>query len=840
MRRFDIPFIVQTAVVSSVLFLLLRFFPMDLSILIVVGSIVLSIFSRAATIAVVQILSIFPLLYAFGIFGIFPFILLGLTWKRDSGMAYAFPFLYATFLWPAAFSPGLSTFSKMKSYVPMFFFSYLFLIMGMAATRGTLIPFFSPFSYTLSSLSSVTPSAIDGALKASITASEKNYGVLASYFTGSLIYALGIIMAIASLISWGLFRYIINLEARRKEKASTYIGNALASVSASSLSVASFFLMGVLLFPSFGLKFSAGIFDLIYAVPLALGLSMLYPYSVSTPAVVTTGYSVAKEEESPAVEAIKSAPIPSGVLWNKIYDMTETKESLLSISNDMAEEAKCYGVILFGPPGTGKTTISRAIAGKLGWRFYEAKFSDYMSYLYGEAEKNLEKLFETLFETTPCVCFFDEIEGIMGLREKPETHESTHRLLNIFLTRLQEAHDKNLQILFIGATNLPADIDESFLRPGRFDEVIYVPLPDLEGRKEIWQGILGPGFNYDELARKSERYSPADIKALCDQVFRRARKDNAEVDDKYILSFLSTYKPSVRPSTITKFDDISRKYSTTRLNTVVSGVEDIKWSDIGGLESVKEELKSSIEIPLKHRDMAESLKIKPAKGILLYGPPGTGKTMIAKAVANELSLRFFQTSGDELSRAGPYGAADLIRDKFNTARDNSPAVMFIDEVDSLARTRISNEWRGALTQLLTEMDGLTSFGEVIVLGATNTPWDLDPAILRSGRFEKCLYVSPPDFDGRKDVLKKLMDGLTYDESLISAVAEQTEYATPADLKLLIDNVRRQLLQESLNTGTIRNQVTMDDIGPFLKGMKISVNQDMLALYKRFSEEHPQG
>ena len=838
MRKFDVPFIVQTAIVSSILFLLLKFFPLDISLLIVVGSILVSLVSRAGTVAIVQVLSIFPLLYSFGIFGIFPFILLGLTWKRDSGIAFAFPFLYSTFLWPAAFSPGLSTFSKMKNFVPMFFFSSIFMFMGFAATRGSLPGIFSPFSSSLSGISSVTPSSISSALSASIKASESNYSILSSYFTGSLIYALGILMAIASAISWVLFRYIMGSESKRKN-SSNYIGNAIASVSASSLAVVSFFLMGVLLFPSFGLKFTMGISDLVYAVPVALGLSLLYPYEMKSKDIVTTGYNMVKEE-NPTVTAIKSAPIPSDVLWDKIYDMKDTKETLLSIASDISDGDRCYGIILFGPPGTGKTSISKALAGKLGWRFYETKFSDYMSFLYGEAERNLEKMFMTLFESTPCVCFFDEIEGIMGLRDRPDVHESTHRLVNIFLTRLQEAHDRNLQILFIGATNLPNDIDESFLRPGRFDEVIYVPLPDLEGRKEIWQGILGPGFNYEEIAKRSERYSPADIKAVYDQVVRRARKDNTEISDRTLLAFLNTFKPSVRPSTLTKFDDLSRKYSSKRLDTVVSGVEDVKWEDIGGLESVKEELKSSIEIPLKHKDVAETLKIRPARGILLYGPPGTGKTMIAKAVANELSLRFFQTSGDELSRAGPYGAADLIRDKFNTARDNSPAVMFIDEVDSLARSRISNEWRSALTQLLTEMDGLTSFGEVIVLGATNTPWDLDPAILRSGRFEKCLYVFPPDLEGRKDVLKKLLEGLTYDESLISKIAEETDLTTPSDLKLLVDNVRRQLLSESLSSGNVRSNISMEDISPFLKNMKRSVNPEMLELYKRFADEHPQG
>ncbi|MCY0859987.1 MAG: ATP-binding protein [Sulfolobaceae archaeon] len=529
---------------------------------------------------------------------------------------------------------------------------------------------------------------------------------------------------------------------------------------------------------------------------------------------------------------VKNRSFVPNVKWEEIYDQEKVKTRLEEIAENV-KSGKAYGVILFGPPGTGKTTMAKGLANKLKWNYFELKPSSILSKWYGESEFLLDQFFNQVEESAPAIVFIDELDSL-ALSRQSDIHEVTHRLVNIMLMRLQDLHDKGLPVLIIGATNVPQEIDEAFLRPGRFDEVIYVPLPDESGREKIWKGLLKiDGINYELLAKKSERFSPADIKNVVDEVNRRFK--NPTTQD--ILSLIESYKPSIPISTIIRFETIARKYSRTKINLKLYGIPEITWNDIGDMEDIKEEIRKSIELPIIKRDIAEKLNVKPIKGLLLYGPPGTGKTTVAKALANELKANFIELSGEEVASAGPFNAPQIIAEKFYVAIDNAPAVIFIDEIDMIAKNRLGNEWRDALTELLRQMDGLRENSNVIVIGATNRPWDLDPAILRPGRFDKIIYVPPPNREAREKILRVLTRGLKVDDETIKKVSEMTENFTPADLKLVIEEIKRKLLVEaSNNNNNVRIEITLEDFLEVLRRIKPSVTQEELKLYENYRLE----
>ncbi|AOL16714.1 AAA family ATPase [Sulfolobus sp. A20] len=519
------------------------------------------------------------------------------------------------------------------------------------------------------------------------------------------------------------------------------------------------------------------------------------------------------------------------VRWDEVYDLRNVKMRLEEIVK-IVQEGRTYGVILFGPPGTGKTTMAKALANKLGWAYFELRPSKIMSKWYGESEFLLDSFFDQVEVSTPAVVFIDELDSLAMSRQN-DLHEVTHRLVNILLMRLQDLHDKGLRVLIIGATNVPQEIDEAFLRPGRFDEIIYVSLPDENGRKEIFKGyIRREGIDYDLLAKKSERFSPADIKNVVDKVM--SKKIDPTTED--FIKEIESYKPSVQLSTIIKFENIARKYERSKLIIKSYGIPEITWNDLGDLEEVKRIIKESIELPLINKEFAEKLGISPVKGILLYGPPGTGKTSIAKAIANDLKFTFIEISGEEISSIGPLEAPKVIAEKFYTALDNTPAIIFIDEIDMIARNRMTNEWRNALTELLRQMDGLREIHNVIVIGATNRPWDLDPAILRPGRFDKVIYVPPPSKEGREKIIEVLSRGLQISKDVIVKIAEITENYTPADIKLVIEEIKRNLLKEASISGKLRIEVTLQDFLEVLNKVKPSVDKQTLSLYERFAFE----
>jgi len=578
------------------------------------------------------------------------------------------------------------------------------------------------------------------------------------------------------------------------------------------------------------------------AAPEATALSVmltLLPYLLWIAAFLFMVYMVTRMQVGLGINRKQDRKVylPPSVSWDSVVDMNEVKSRLLEIAEWVKARKKPYGVILFGPPGTGKTLVAKALANKLGWKFMELRARDVMSKWYGESEFLLESFFDQIPLVAPVVVLIDEIDGFAMSREEG-VHEVTHRLINIMLSRLQELHDSNVLAIIIATTNLPQEIDEALLRPGRFDEVIYVGLPSEDARKELWKALAGPEVDYEALAKASNRLTPADIKAVVEAVKNKVELgERRKPTTEDYMRELESYKPSLSLQTLLKFEDIAKKYSRHKVSEKPYLVKDVKWDDLGDLEEVKREIREAIEMPIKHREIARTLGVKPAKGVLLYGPPGTGKTSLAKALASELNASFIILSHEELSRVGPFEAPKVISEKFALAREYAPSIVFIDEIDSWTRVREANEWRSALTELLVQMDGIRELEDVVVVATTNRPWDLDPALLRPGRFDRLIYVPPPDENGRKAVLKVLMRGLEYDEELIAEVVRKTTNFTPADLKAVVDEVRRSMMKEALEKGQIRIRVTIEDFEKVLQKFKPSVDPSTLAMYEAWRRNH---
>ncbi|TRM79908.1 AAA family ATPase, partial [Sulfolobus sp. D5] len=382
------------------------------------------------------------------------------------------------------------------------------------------------------------------------------------------------------------------------------------------------------------------------------------------------------------------------------------------------------GILLFGPPGCGKTLMMKALANETKLNFIYVNISDIMSKWYGESEARLRELFNNARKNSPCILFFDEIDTI-GVKRESHTGDSvTPRLLSLMLSEIDGLHSDD-GVIIVGSTNVPQMLDKALLRAGRFDKLIYVGAPDKQARKQILQihckgKPLADDVDFDRLADITERYSGADLANLCQEA---ARKVAAEVLEKGadrkitmddFIELIKKYKPSITLQMIEDYE----KFRLDFERRVRKGEEEneyfeekISLDDIGGYEQIKTELKELLELQLFHYKLLEKLKIPPIRGILLYGPPGVGKTMMAKALAKTLKVKLISLSGAEIMYKGYEGAIAAIKEVFNRARENKPSIILLDELDAIASKRnykSSSEASKIVNQLLTEMDGIRS------------------------------------------------------------------------------------------------------------------------------------
>jgi len=494
------------------------------------------------------------------------------------------------------------------------------------------------------------------------------------------------------------------------------------------------------------------------------------------------------------------------------------------------------GVLLYGPPGTGKTRLARAVANESDANFFHIAGPEIMGSAYGESERRLREVFEEAGKAAPSIIFIDEIDSIAPKRGQVQG-ETEKRLVAQLLTLLDGLEPRQNTVV-IAATNRPEAIDEALRRPGRFDREIVIGVPDEGGRREILgihtRGMpLDGGVNLPELARRTYGFVGADLAALV--------REAAIEAVRRIMPRINLEEGTIPPEVLdtlavtgADFEEAIKRVQPSAMREVMVQAPTIGWDDIGGVDEARERLREGVELPLKHPDAFKRMGIRPAKGFLLYGPPGTGKTLLAKATAREAEANFIATkSSDLLSKW--YGESEQqIARLFARARQVAPTVIFIDELDSLVPARGGGLGEPQVTErvvntILAEMDGLEELGSVVVIGATNRPNLVDPALLRPGRFDELIYVSVPDEEGRRHILgihtaKMPLAG----DVDIDGLARRTERFTGADLEDLVRRAGLFALRGAMDA----KEVNMADFEHALEETRASVTEEVERDYEQ--------
>ncbi|XP_022658156.1 transitional endoplasmic reticulum ATPase-like isoform X1 [Varroa destructor] len=419
------------------------------------------------------------------------------------------------------------------------------------------------------------------------------------------------------------------------------------------------------------------------------------------------------------------------------------------------------GILLYGPPGTGKTLIARAVANETGAFFFLINGPEIMSKLAGESESNLRKAFEEAEKNAPAIIFIDEIDAIAPKREK--THGEVERRIVSQLLTLMDGLKQRAHVIVMAATNRPNSIDPALRRFGRFDREVDIGIPDATGRLEVLRihtknMRLADDVDLEKIAAETHGFVGADLAALCSEAALQQIREKMDLidleDDQIDAEVLNSLAVSMD-----NFRWAMGKSSPSALRETVVEVPNVTWADIGGLEGVKQELQEMIQYPVEHPDKFLKFGMSPSKGVLFYGPPGCGKTLLAKAIANECQANFISIKGPELLSMWFGESESNVRDIFDKARAAAPCVLFFDELDSIAKSRGASvgDAGGAadrvINQILTEMDGMGTKKNVFIIGATNRPDIIDPAILRPGRLDQLIYIPLPDEKSRMQVFK---------------------------------------------------------------------------------------
>lgn len=489
----------------------------------------------------------------------------------------------------------------------------------------------------------------------------------------------------------------------------------------------------------------------------------------------------------------------------KVREMIELPMRHPEIFDRVGIEAP-RGVLLYGPPGTGKTLLAKAVANETNANFYSIGGPEIMSKFYGESEERLRETFRQAQENAPSIIFIDEIDSIAPKREEV-SGDVEKRVVSQLLTMMDGLESRG-KVVVIGATNRPDALDPALRRPGRFDREIEIGIPDQNGRSEILEihtrGMpLTKDVNLESIAKITHGFVGADLEAVCrEAAMRSLRRVLPEInleESKIPIETLNKIK-----ITWQDFESALKDVQPSALREVYVQRPNVEWTDVGGLEEVKEELKEAIEWPLKHADLFAQADIIPPKGLLLYGPPGTGKTMIAKAVATTSEANFISIKGPELLSKWVGESEKGVREVFRKARQAAPCVVFFDELDSVAPRRAGGEGVGGdshvaeriVSQLLTEMDGLEDLKGVVVIGATNRPDIVDEALLRPGRFDRLLEIPLPDNNARKEILKIHTAKKPLDSTVnLDRLVELTKGYSGADIAALVNAAAMSAIKE---------------------------------------------
>jgi len=493
------------------------------------------------------------------------------------------------------------------------------------------------------------------------------------------------------------------------------------------------------------------------------------------------------------------------------------------------------GVLLYGPPGTGKTLIAKAVANESGANFISIAGPEIMSKYYGESEQRLREIFEEAQKAAPSIIFIDEIDSIAPKRGDV-TGEVERRVVAQLLAMMDGLKERG-QVIVIGATNREDAIDPALRRPGRFDREIEIGVPDRSGRVEILQIHMrnmpvAKDVDLEGLADRMHGFVGADISSLCKEAAMKALRrylPDLTTEDEIPQEIVDKMQV-----TGADFEDSLKEIEPSAMREVLIELPRVTWKDLGGLGALKQELIEAVEWPIKRPEKFRQMGIRPPKGILLYGPPGTGKTMIAQAIANETNANFISVRGPQMLSKWVGESEKAIREIFRKARQVSPAIIFFDELDSIAPMRGMDDgsrvMERVVNQLLAELDGLEELKDVVVIAATNRPDILDPALLRSGRFDRMLMVGAPDKSGRYEILKIHTALMPNSEDVnLDELAELTEGYVGSDLDSLCREAAMLALREDLE------KVDMNHYLEALKKVRPSIEESMTSYYERISE-----
>lgn len=527
------------------------------------------------------------------------------------------------------------------------------------------------------------------------------------------------------------------------------------------------------------------------------------------------------------------------------------------------------GVILYGPPGTGKTLIAKAVANESGASFHYIAGPEIVGKFYGESEERLRKIFEEATQDAPSVIFIDEIDSIAPKRENV-TGEVERRVVAQLLTLLDGMEERG-QVVVIGATNRVDAIDPALRRPGRFDREIHIGVPDTKDRYEILQiHTRGMPIERDEeteaeievetdeaalererkektnrylmyLAERTQGFVGADLLALVQEAAMRCLRE--------ILPDLDLEKEPVPPEKLEKivvtkknFEDALMEAEPSALREIFVEMPTVTWDDVGGLDEARQSIIEAVEWPIKSPQKFIQMGIKAPRGILLYGPPGTGKTLIAQAVAKESNANFISVKGPEIFSKWLGESEKAIRETFKKARQVAPCVIFFDEIDSVAgmqgmESTDSHTSERVLNQLLTEMDGLETLKDVVVIAATNRPNLLDPAIMRPGRFDRLVYLGAPDRRGRLKIFKIHTNDTPLAEDVdLENLADITEGYVGAD----IESVSREAVMIALRENFDIEKIEMRHFKEALKKVKPTITENIAQFYEKIEAQFKGG
>lgn len=557
--------------------------------------------------------------------------------------------------------------------------------------------------------------------------------------------------------------------------------------------------------------------DALDSVPVTKGDNVVVPYFGGRLTFQVTGVSPASEaalitQRTVFVISAKGAAqrgVPQvtyediGGIKDEIQKVREMIELPLrhpEIFEKLGVEAP-KGVLLYGAPGTGKTLLAKAVATESSAHFIPISGPEIMSKFYGESEARLREIFKEAKDKAPTIIFMDEIDSIAPKREEV-TGEVERRVVSQLLS-LMDGLEARGKVIVIAATNRPNAIDPALRRPGRFDREIEIKVPNKRGRYEILQihtrhMPLQQDVDIEKLASVSHGFVGADLEYLC--------KEAAMKTLRRVLPELKLEEERLSPELLDKlivtgddFENSLKDITPSAMREVYLETPDVMWSEIGGLDGVKKELREAVEWPLKYPDLYKAIGYSMPKGILLYGPSGTGKTLLAKAVATESEANFISVRGPELLSKWVGESERGVREVFRRARQSAPCIIFFDEIDSIAPTRGmgggSMVTERVVSQLLTELDGIQALQGVVVLAATNRIDMVDTALLRAGRFDKIISTPLPDKDAREETLQIHMKGKPISkEVVVERLVEMTDGFNGADLAALVNTALSIVLQ----------------------------------------------